>query len=450
MCRPVIDVEAVTRNLARDDLAVEIDRLIRARNEGLCAARRGIVKLIVARVIAREPDIRILELVAAGVERLVARRIRVLRAAYVCEIDGIHRIAVIAHNCAIGNGLIRIRGKWCELRLVQRDVRLGLEHVRIDDGRSAVIDLIGCRLLEDVEIERCLGDGRPAMQIAEGVIVKFVVRRILAGKSNRTRELNSFIGTNILVRNQAGGFIDHLCLKVSGSKVQLNGVLSLILCGKARGAECPACESVRKCLGHVTLSVIHTVGIDRAIIELHLTLLDGHIDPAQVRAVLIRPEDCLRPGIADTVRLIEVLRRLVLIIVHLIEVNIAIIGDLVRLIADARSGCIHNLDILTVVGQIRDICAIVRLNWIGSTRIQSSVCFEIAIAVVRRHRPAHKRSQHWRRTALVDAPLRAGSTIVVDRTSPARIGGNSGLRAAPCSIPKKADRAIRIYFIGIC
>ena len=219
MRRLVIDVEAVTRNLARDDLAVEIDRLIRARNEGLCAARRGIVKLIVARVIAREPDIRILELVAAGVEFLVARRIRVLRTAYVCEVDRIHRIAVIAHNCAIGNGLIRIRGKWCELRLVQRDVRLGLKHVRIDDGRGAVIDLIGCCLLEDVEIERCLGDGRPAMQITEGGIVKGVVPRILAGKSNRTGELNSFIGTDILVRNQAGGFIDHLCLKVSGGKV---------------------------------------------------------------------------------------------------------------------------------------------------------------------------------------------------------------------------------------
>ena len=224
----------------------------------------------------------------------------------------------------------------------------------------------------------------------------------------------------------------------------------IILWGKARGAEGPVCEGIRKWLGHVALAVIRAAGIDRAIIEFHLTRLNGHIDPAQVRAVLIRPENCLRPRIADTVCLIEVLRRLVLIIVHLIEVNIAIIGDLVRLITDARSGCIHNLDILTVVGQIRDVCTIVLLDCSGRGVRDRAICFEIAIAVVRRHRPAHKRSQHWHRTALVDAPLRAGSTIVVDRTSPARIGGNSGLRAAPCSIPKKADRAIRIYFIGIC
>ena len=232
MRRLVIDVEAVTRNLARDDLAVEIDRLIRARNEGLCAARRGIVKLIVARVIAREPDIRILELVAAGVELLVARRIRVLRTAYVCEVDRIHRIAVIAHNCAIGNGLTQshLRNRRSSLGLIQRDIRLGLEHVRIDDGRGAVIDLIGCRLLEDVEIERCLGDGNLSCDIIDGGVVKRVVPRILAGKSNRAREFDGFINPNIFIGISCA--IDCPCLEITARKVQLNGVLILILCGK--------------------------------------------------------------------------------------------------------------------------------------------------------------------------------------------------------------------------
>ena len=106
---------------------------------------------------------------------------------------------------------------------------------------------------------------------------------------------------------------------------------------------------------------------------------------------------------------------------HLIEVNTALIDDLVRLIAESRAGRIHNLDIPTVVSQIRDICAIVRLNRIGAIRIQRSVCFEIAIVVVRRRRSAHKGGQHRRCAPLIYAPLRAGITCVIDGISPCGI-----------------------------
>ena len=104
---------------------------------------------------------------------------------------------------------------------------------------------------------------------------------------------------------------------------------------------------------------------------------------------------------------------------HLAEVNIALVGDLVRLVADTRTGCINNLDILTVVFEILYICAIIGLDRIGSIFIQSSVCIKIAIAIVRRRCPAHKCRQHRRGTALVDAPLRTGRTCVVDGTAPA-------------------------------
>ena len=99
----VVHLEAVACDLTWNDCPVEVDLLI--RDGCLGATVRRIEQLIVARVVARETDIRILELVVSGVDLLVARRIRIFRPAYVCEVDGIHRIVVIPHDRAILNGL---------------------------------------------------------------------------------------------------------------------------------------------------------------------------------------------------------------------------------------------------------------------------------------------------------------------------------------------------------
>ena len=52
MGRLVIDIEVVPEDLARDDLAIEVDGLIRRRNERLCVVCGRIVEFIVARVVA--------------------------------------------------------------------------------------------------------------------------------------------------------------------------------------------------------------------------------------------------------------------------------------------------------------------------------------------------------------------------------------------------------------
>ena len=69
------------------------------------------------------------------------------------------------------------------------------------------------------------------------------------------------------------------------------------------------------------LAVIHARDIKAAARQLHLARINCDVDAAQVRPILIRPEDRLRSRIADTVCLVEVLRRGIDIVVNLVKID---------------------------------------------------------------------------------------------------------------------------------
>ena len=233
----------------------------------------------------------------------------------------------------------------------------------------------------------------------------------------------------------------RLRLEATRSEVKINGVRINIFRSETRGADAPFFELANKCICNVALAVIHAVGFNRTVIELDLALFDRDIDAAQVRAILIRPENRLCPRIADAVRLVEIVRSRTHIVVDVVEVRRAVgvvlhrpcVGNHVRLAAHDVSTCIlpHDLDVLAVVGRL-DICALIGLRRIRRFRIQRSVCVKVTRVIRRRRRAVHERRQERQCPPLIDAPLRPERTGVVDGV-------------APCSI---VLRSITIYCIG--
>ena len=229
--------------------------------------------------------------------------------------------------------------------------------------------------------------------------------------------------------------IIRLCLEATRSEVKINGVLMNVFRGETRGVDISARECTNKRIRNVTLAIIHTVGFNRTVVKLYLALFDRDIDAAQVRAVLIRPEDRLRPRIADAVRLVEIVRsRSAHIVVDMIEVRRAVgvvlhrscVGNHIRLVAHdgiARRILAHDLDILAVVGRL-DICALIGLRRICRFRIQRSVCVKVTRVIRRRRRTIHERRQERQCPPLIDAPLRSGRTGIVDGIAPCSIGIN--------------------------
>ena len=227
--------------------------------------------------------------------------------------------------------------------------------------------------------------------------------------------------------------IIRLCLEITRSEVKINGVRINIFRSETRGAYISAREFVNERLRHVALAVIHAVGFNRTVIELDLALFDRDIDAAQVRAILIRPENRLCPRIADAVRLVEIVRsRGTHIVVDMVEVRRAVgvvlhrscVGNHIRLAAhDVSTQCIlpHDLDVLAVVGRL-DIHALIGLRRICRFRIQRPVCVKVTCVVRRRRRTIHERRQERQCPPLIDAPLRPGRTGVVD--APPCVGGD--------------------------
>ena len=223
------------------------------------------------------------------------------------------------------------------------------------------------------------------------------------------------------------------------SEVKINGVCLNIFRSETRGVDAPFFELANKRIRNVALAVIHAVGFNRTIIELDLSLFDRDIDTAQVRAILIRPENRLRPRIADAVRLVEIVRSRAHIVVDMVEVRRAVgvvlhrscVGNHIRLAAhDVSTRCIlpNDLDVLAVVGRL-DIRALIGLRRIRAIAVQCSVCVKVTRVVRRRRRTIHERRQEWQCPPLIDAPLRPGRTGVVD--APPRISGDGvhGLRS---------------------
>ena len=227
--------------------------------------------------------------------------------------------------------------------------------------------------------------------------------------------------------------IIRLCLEITRGEVKINGVRINIFRSETRGADISARECTNKRIRNVALAVIHAVGVNRTVVKFYFTLFDRDIDTAQVRAVLIRPENRLCPRVADAVRLVEIIRsRGAHIVVDMVEVRRAVgvvlhrscVGNHIRLVAHdgiARRILAHDLDILAVVGRL-DIRALIGLRRICRFRIQRPVCVKVTCIIRRRRRTIHERRQERQCPSLIDAPLRSGRTGVVDSIAPCSIG----------------------------
>ena len=435
-CRAVVDLEAVTRNLAPDDIAVEVELTV--RHSRLRAAQRKFVEqLIVPRISTRQADVGILQLVAADMNLLIARRIGVLWVRDRREIDIVDHIAVVAHDLTfmMDGRCHRRRRRYA--RLIQCDIRRGarLQHFGVKDIRRAVVDFVVRLILFDMEIDRCLGDGRTARQVAERRVVEGVVYRICAGKTDRSAELDGLVRADVLVEIRPCGsecrIVHHLCLEAARGEIKVDRTCRNILRRKARGTDASARQRGDKCIRDVALAVIHAVRVDRPVVEANLARLDRDIDPAQIRSLLIlRPEDRLRPLVADAVRRVQILPAHIAL--YLRGINISAERH-IRYSADGiRRVLVDNLQVVAVVLGA-DVRPAVRFNIAGriqlAVRLDRIPCrgrgravrLKVAVVVRRCRRAVHKRRQHGERTTLVDAPLRPGGTVVID--VPACIGG---------------------------
>ena len=226
----------------------------------------------------------------------------------------------------------------------------------------------------------------------------------------------------------------HLCLEIACGVVKINGMRLNIFLSEARRLDTSVRDCMNKRIRNVALAVIHAVRFDCSVVEAHHALFDRDIDTAQVRAILIRPENRLRPRVADAVRLVEIVRSRTHIVVDVVEVRRAVgvvlhrpcVGNHVRLAAhdvSARSILPHDLDILAVVGRL-DIRALIGFRRICRFRIQRSVCVKVTRVIRRRRRTIHERRQERQCPPLIDAPLRSGRTGIVDGIAPCSIGIN--------------------------
>ena len=114
-----------------------------------------------------------------------------------------------------------------------------------------------------------------------------------------------------------------------------------ILARKSICGNTAAKEFLDKGILDVQLPVVLALGAEIGDRHVNLSLTDGHIDAAQVGAVLIRPENRLRPRVADAVRLVEIVRSRTHIVVDVVEVRRAVgvilhrpcVGNHIRLAA---------------------------------------------------------------------------------------------------------------------
>ena len=210
-----------------------------------------------------------------------------------------------------------------------------------------------------MEIDRCLGDGRTARQVAERRVVEGVVYRIWAGKTDRSAELDRLVRADVLVEIRPCGsecrIVHHLCFEAARGEIKADRTRGNILRGKARGGDTSARQRGDKCIRDVALAVIHAVRVDRPVVEANLARLDRDIDPAQIRPLLIvRPKDRLRPNvrhrphhIADAVRRVQILPAHVAL--YLRGINISAERH-IRYSADGiRRVLVDNLQVVAVI-----------------------------------------------------------------------------------------------------
>ena len=203
-----------------------------------------------------------------------------------------------------------------------------------------------------MEIDRCLGDGRTARQVAERRVVEDVVYRICAGKTDRSAELDGLVRADVLVdicpRGRKCSILDHHCLESARGEIKADRTRCNILRGKTRGGDTSARECGDKCIRDVALAVIHAFRLDITAVEADIARRDCDIDPAQIRPLLIvRPKDRLRPLVADAVRRVQILPAHVAL--YLRGINISAERH-IRYSADGiRRVLVDNLQVVAVV-----------------------------------------------------------------------------------------------------
>ena len=188
---------------------------------------------------------------------------------------------------------------------------------------------------------------------------------------------------------------------------------------------------MHECILYGFLPVVHPLDIEIAARQLYFALTDSDVDSAQIRTILIGPEDRLCPCVSDTVRPVEVFGHSYVVVDFILIDNPAV--DNIRFIARRCIGRANDLDIMAVVGQSRDIRAMVRLDGGSRCICRRLIRFKVAVVVRCSRRPAHKRRQHRKCPPLIDTPLCAELTRVVDIISPCGIGTDCRSGMSRCS-----------------
>ena len=293
-----------------------------------------------------------------------------------------------------------------------------MQHARIHNGARPIIGLVICGLFIDREIERGFGNFDSSMHPRERGDL-FVVRRIISGIANRSAEIDILCGADILIVH----------IRVEIRRIEMNGAGSNIIVCKTVGTYAAMCQCVHKRILHGFLPVIHALSVQSAG-HTNLALADRNVRPAQIRAVLIRPDDRLRPRIADAVRFIGI-RSGISIFVDFIRINGRLIFDVCLITGHIRRIRINDTQILAVIGQPAcDIRAVIRFQGVCCIVNNSSILIIVLIIICRRRGPIHKRGQQRSGAPLIDAPRCPGITVVVDAPS------GIGIRGMPLFIER--------------
>ena len=240
------------------------------------------------------------------------RCIRIGRIGNILDRHRVHRAAIIDHARAVR--------RTVDDRIPQLDIlwRHRLLHLVVCDVHRTVVDFLRRPALSDVEIERRRGNTYFARKRADGGVVERIVLRIIPREGDRPTKGDIFLPIG------AVRIADNILIRHIGSKtrcIEADRMCSNIVCRKASIGNVTRGQCRDKGILDRPLAVIHARNIKVAARQLHLTRVNCDVDAAQVRPILIRPEDRLRSRIADTVCLVKVLRRGIDIVVNLVKID---------------------------------------------------------------------------------------------------------------------------------